>query len=72
MSVYYPLFIRRCLPIILSVEALEPILQRQKRSGDLSGEANGAASEKQVLGQRRLTGVRVRNDGECPPAGGFF
>ena len=40
--------------------------------GDLSGEADGAASEKQVLGQRRLTGVRVRNDGECPPAGGFF
>ena len=32
---------------------------------DLAGKLDGAAEQQQLLGQRRLAGVRVRNDREC-------
>src|SRR5262249_15623513 len=35
---------------------------------DLAGELDGAAEEQQLLGQRRLAGVGMRDDGEGAPA----
>ena len=35
---------------------------------DLSGELNGAAEQQELLGQRRLAGVGMRDDGERAPA----
>src|SRR5207302_5332729 len=36
---------------------------------DRAGELNGAAEQQQLFGQRRLAGVRVRNDRERAPVG---
>ena len=37
-----------------------------------TGSLDAAGIEQQLLGKRGLTGVRVRNDSECPPPGNFF
>ena len=39
---------------------------------DRSRDVDGAAEEQQFFGQGRFTGVRVRDDGERPPAGDLF
>ena len=39
---------------------------------DLTGLRDGAAVEQKLFRQCGLTGVRVRNDSECPPPGNFF
>ena len=39
---------------------------------DLAGLRDGAAVEQKLFRQSGLTGVRVRNDSECPPPGNFF
>ena len=39
---------------------------------DLTGLRDGAAVEQKLFRQSGLTGVRVRNDSECPPPGNFF
>ena len=39
---------------------------------DLAGLGDGAAVEQELFRQSGLTGVRVRNDGECPPPGKFL
>jgi hypothetical protein len=38
---------------------------------DGAGEVDGAAVEQQLLGQRRLARVGVRDDGEGTPGGDF-
>ena len=39
---------------------------------DLAGLGDGAAVEQEFFRQCGFTGVRVRNDSECPPPGNFF
>ena len=39
---------------------------------DLAGLRDGTAVEQKLFRQCGLTGVRVRNDSECPPPGNFF
>ena len=39
---------------------------------DLTRLSNGAAIEQKLLRQCSFTGVRVGNDGKCPPPGYFF
>ena len=39
---------------------------------DLAGLRDGAAVKQELFRQCGLTGVRVRNDSECPPPGNFF
>ena len=39
---------------------------------DLAGLGDSPAVEQRILRQCSFTGVRVRNDGECPPPGFFF
>ena len=39
---------------------------------DLTGLGDSPAVEQEFLRQCSFTGVRVRNDGECPPPGNFF
>jgi hypothetical protein len=34
---------------------------------DLAGEVDGAAEQEELLGQRRLAGIRVRDDGKGAP-----
>ena len=46
--------------------------RRSRLALHLAGQVDRAAHEQQMLGQRRLAGVRVRDDRErAPPRGGF-
>ena len=53
---------------------LHPVAGRVARGAarlDGAGEMDGAAVEEELLGERGLAGVRVRDDRECAPALGF-
>ena len=61
----------RDAPVALDLHPVRPRPPRLPARRDLASRPDGAAGQQQVLGQRRLAGVRVGDNGKGAPPGGF-